>query len=140
MVKSLNLLIISILFSACNLVKTEEIFFGQDHCTQCRMTIVDSRFGGEAITDKGKVFKFDSIECMHEYQKRNSDQKLNMFVLHHEHKGEFIEAQKAIFYINPDLRSPMGKGILASREQSSFNGKKVIQWQELLSELEHSSQ
>ena len=42
----------------------EPITFGDDQCTFCKMSIVDKRYGAEVLTTKGKVFKYDALECM----------------------------------------------------------------------------
>ncbi|MGB5288980.1 MAG: hypothetical protein WBN42_10875, partial [Ignavibacteriaceae bacterium] len=42
--------------------KPEPINYGKDECEFCRMQISDNRYGAELVTDKGKVYKFDSIE------------------------------------------------------------------------------
>ena len=51
---------------SCN-PESKPIIYGQDKCDFCRMSIVDQRFAGEIVTQKGKVFKFDAVECMLNY-------------------------------------------------------------------------
>jgi hypothetical protein len=48
----------------------QPINFGKDSCAECNMTIVDKRFGAEFVTGKGKVFKFDDVNCMVEFIER----------------------------------------------------------------------
>ena len=40
------------------------IDYNHDECAYCKMKIADARFGAELVTSKGKVFKFDSAECL----------------------------------------------------------------------------
>ena len=40
------------------------IAYDADGCAYCRMQISDPRFGAELVTTKGKVYAFDSIECL----------------------------------------------------------------------------
>ena len=49
--------------------KQEEINYGVDACAYCKMNIVDPKFGAELITKKGRVYKFDAIECMVNYDR-----------------------------------------------------------------------
>ena len=42
----------------------QPIHYGQDDCSYCKMTIVDQRYGAEALTKTGKVYKYDAVECM----------------------------------------------------------------------------
>ena len=57
-----------LLFSSCK-TEPKPIDFGSDACEFCQMIIIDNHYGGELITEKGKVFKFDSGECMARYIK-----------------------------------------------------------------------
>ncbi len=38
--------------------------WGEDACHFCKMTLVQKGFAAQRINDKGKVFKFDAIECL----------------------------------------------------------------------------
>ncbi len=57
---------LTLLISSCG-SKPEPINYGHDECEFCRMQISDNRYGAELVTDKGKVYKFDSIECLIEF-------------------------------------------------------------------------
>jgi copper chaperone NosL len=54
------------LFVACE-PKQEPINYGVDECELCRMRIMEDKYGAELVTEKGKVYKFDSIECLIKY-------------------------------------------------------------------------
>jgi copper chaperone NosL len=56
----------ALFFSSCK-SGPEPIRIGRDACASCRMTIEDTRFGAELITDKGVVLKFDDIQCLQDY-------------------------------------------------------------------------
>lgn len=51
------------LLSACT-PKAQSITYGADMCHFCKMNIVDVQHASEIVTKKGKVFKYDAIECM----------------------------------------------------------------------------
>src|SRR5688572_4321047 len=38
--------------------------YGKDACHSCKMTVVDKKFGAEIVTTKGKVYKFDDVNCL----------------------------------------------------------------------------
>ena len=61
----LALLFVLSLFS-CN-SEPEPINYGKDECEHCRMMISDNKYGAEILNAKGKVYKFDSIECQIEF-------------------------------------------------------------------------
>src|SRR5690606_41654244 len=48
---------------ACS-VGPEPLRYGEDACHSCRMTLMDKKFGAEVVSVKGKVFKFDDMNCM----------------------------------------------------------------------------
>jgi copper chaperone NosL len=99
------------------------------------MTITDKRFGGELVTQKGKVYKFDSLECLNKYMNLHSDD-YKIYVVDSMHDGNLIEAEKANFEIRSELRSPMGIGILASPQSEKDIKGNFIQWKELQLKLE----
>src|SRR5947207_1685599 len=61
--KLLSALVVLLLFSGCSTQPTP-INYGSDECALCKMGIIDQKFGAEIVTKKGKIFKFDSGECM----------------------------------------------------------------------------
>lgn len=101
-----------------NACKTEPqpIGFGSDGCEFCKMTIMDNKFGAELITAKGKVYKFDSAECMIRYIKTNKMDAAKMqalLVVDHVSSGKLIDATGANYYHSENHPSPMGAGLSA---------------------------
>jgi copper chaperone NosL len=74
--------IIALLFISCSKVP-EKINYGEDHCMNCEMTIMDKRYGAEIVTVKGKVYKFDSVECLVEFLKQGkvSTENVNLVLV-----------------------------------------------------------
>jgi len=101
--------ILLFLFSSCS-NKPQLFNYGKDVCDNCKMTIVDPKFGGEVITKKGKVYKFDDVKCMINFLKtgevkgKNISQKL---VINFQKQNDFIDAGKAFFLLSAELKSPM---------------------------------
>lgn len=130
------IIFIGLFFIACTSQKSEPIFFGKDSCHQCKMQITDSRFGGELVSAKGKVYKFDSLDCMKKFKEQHPD-NYKEYVVDALNKGNLIEAEKAFFILNNEVRSPMGgAGIFASEDEKKLShlapqGSKateVFQW------------
>ena len=63
---TLNLLFLSLSLISCS-VEPKPVPYGEANCTHCNMTISDNRYGAELVTDKGKVFYFDAVECLAAY-------------------------------------------------------------------------
>lgn len=129
---------ITIIISACQ-SGPEPIAYGEDNCDNCMMTISDPKYGAELISDKGKVFKFDSIECLADYSTK-VDAKIikSMWVTDFSSKGSFLSANDALFLRSDNLRSPMGLNLSAHKNQEKVNsvksefGGEMISWNELV--------
>lgn len=96
----------------------QPIAIGSDACETCRMTISDARFGAELVTTKGKVRKFDSVECLAAYYLTAEAQGAvrSVWVTDFRHPGTFVPAEEAKFVRakgSAEISSPMGAGLFA---------------------------
>lgn len=101
---------------------TELIRFGKDACDHCKMTIVDKKYGGEIVTAKGKVFRFDDVRCLVEYRKSGVIKKENqgvVYFLDYSGDGNFIPSDKAFLMKSEELHTPMGGNIAAYKDEAS---------------------
>ena len=112
---------------------------GQDGCEFCRMSIVDSRFGGEAVTKTGKVLTFDSIECLASFARTvPAGTMRGYFVMDLQHPGTFVSADSAGFLKGVLVHTPMGRSIVslasrrAAQDESAVLGGRVMTWAELV--------
>src|SRR5690606_6893247 len=107
-----------------------------DACTHCKMTISDNRFGSELVTSKGKVYKFDAIECLVEYKNGTTENYAFQLVTDFNEPGIFIDAAKAWYLKSDAIPSPMGMGLSAYSDENSAislatqNGGEVYSWDE----------
>ena len=122
------LLIFTIALTSCS-AQQQPIVMGKDNCFFCKMTVSDARFGGEILTQKGKVFKFDDPHCLLSYLHsdaiKTADIKTVYVVDFNTHK--LIPAGSAFFYKNEALRSPMS-GNIAAFETAGDMQRTVAQW------------
>lgn len=98
-----------ILLSACK-GGVEPIDYGKEACSHCKMTIVDHRFSGEMITEKGKVYKFDDVICMKQFADYYADLARGATYFISEYasdNGEFINAITAVYLKSDFFKSPM---------------------------------
>jgi copper chaperone NosL len=106
-----------LIFSSCA-IEQEEINYGKDGCHFCKMTIVDNQHAAQLVTAKGKVSKYDAIECLiNDLKKRNSVDIGLLLVNDYSNPGELISAETATFLISEGIPSPMGAFL------SGFNNK-----------------
>lgn len=130
---------LSTIIAACS-TQPVPINFGQEDCSYCRMLIADERYGGELVTTRGKVYKFDSIECMTAYilkEKKGSDDIKNLWTINFSNPGYFIDVSQSWFLVSDVLKSPMGLNLSAYdnpntiQKTGNLNKGKIIRWQEV---------
>ncbi len=124
--------------SACG-PKAEPINYGEDMCDFCQMTIMDRQHAAEAVTEKGRVYKFDAIECMVDYVNQHESQTPFgiLLVADYAHPGTMTDAVSATYLISPNLPSPMGAFLSAfadkadaQKVQEEKTGE-LLHWEEL---------
>ncbi len=99
----------------------QPIEYGKDSCDNCKMLITDSRYGSQLVTDKGKVFKFDAVECLGEYIiDNNMTDNVSLYVTDFFYPETFIDARDAFYLHNDDFRSPMGLNVLATNDKDTL--------------------
>jgi len=131
-----------ILLTACS-IEPKKINYGEDHCHYCDMTIVDKTHVSEYVTNKGKSFKFDAIECMiHEINQKNNLNNLAFVLVANFNKpGELIDARNATYLVSKEIKSPMGANLSAfnSKEQGLAAQKKyggeLYNWSQMSKKL-----
>ena len=118
--------------------KPEKIAFGKDSCAECKMTIVDPRFGGEIVTKKGRVYKFDDVHCVALFMERRGVEMSNIsqtLFVNYNNSDDLIKVRAAEFVVSSSLKSPMGGNAAAFKTQAEakkkaaeIEGSKVTDW------------
>jgi copper chaperone NosL len=91
-----------------------EINYNEDECAFCKMKISDRRFGAELVTTKGKVYKYDSAECLLRTLAEDERNKYRyILVTDFLQPAELIDATEATFLVSPGRPSPMGGNLSA---------------------------
>ncbi len=131
-----SLILAIVVLSSCN-IEPKEIDYGKDQCRFCKMTVVDKQHAAEVVTKKGKVFKYDAIECMMRDYKGAHD-KVGLFVINdYNAPTTLIDAKTATYLISENLPSPMGEFLtgFSSREDAEKvqkdKGGDLYTWDEL---------
>jgi len=126
---SVNLTQAAMLLSVCLILTScrqepQPIIPGKDNCSFCKMTVTDIRFGGEIITDKGKMYKFDDMHCLLAFlqmQPSSENEKNEVYVVNFTGTHQLIKASSALLLSSEALRSPMNGNIAAFDDTESFN-------------------
>lgn len=136
-------LLLSLAMSACS-PHPEPLIFTSDVCHHCKMTLMDPKYGAELVTKKGKVFKFDSVECLGAYLHEQSEAGKtthSLWVVDANKPGELIQASGASYLKSPQLASPMGAGLTALADPAAaeslrrrYSGQ-ILSWEQTLAVL-----
>ena len=87
------------------------------------MTISDPRFGGEILTNKGKIYKFDDMHCLLSYLKSgeiSSKDIKNVYLVNFVADHNFIRSQEALLLKSDELKSPMNGNVAAFANADSL--------------------
>lgn len=139
--RRLSILVLALCAAACGAREPEPITLNEDQCDYCRMTISDSRFGGEAVLATGRVRKFDSVECLADWVRATpADGRRALYVIDLQHPGTFVPAGTAGFLKGALIKSPMGQAVVSfadtarAEQQRSMLGGRVLTWAQLLAD------
>ncbi len=112
----------------------------KEECAHCKMKIVDLKFNTQLQTEKGKIFHFDSIECLVEWIHQNPDVKIRDAWVKDYLTGEWINYKKAVYFNSKEIPSPMGAYLSAFKDKKTHEGLKkngkILEYSELWNYLQ----
>mgnify|MGYP002777227360 CR=1 FL=1 len=129
----LSLVLIFLAVIGCT-VRPEPLVFGQDACYTCKMTLMDNKFGAELVTRKGKVYKFDDLNCMLNFYHSEYETTADFAfvqVIDFANPEKLIDAQHAWYLKSDNIRTPMASGVAAFESEESFTPYKT-EWKAIL--------
>jgi copper chaperone NosL len=118
----LILLVPLIVFISCS-VEPQPLQFGVDACYTCKMTLMDEKFGAEIVTKKGKVYKFDDVNCMlgfYHSEYEPSQELAHVLVVNFAKPAQLIDATNSWYLKSDSIRSPMASGIAAFANEHEY--------------------
>lgn len=135
--------IVLIFLTSCT-VKPQPFQYGKDICDDCKMTIMDPKFGGEIITKKGRTFKFDDAHCLANFIKKGNIKEADIaqtLFINYNRANSFLDAATISFVVSNQLKSPMNSNAaafssktVAEQKATETNGT-IKNWPELRSSL-----
>lgn len=127
-------------FTSCN-SGPQPIKAGIDQCSFCRMTVSDTRFACEILTQKGKVYKFDDSHCMIAFVNAPGTDKNSIkqfYLADFNQNTKWLNAENALLVKSEALKSPMGGNTAAfsnaadqEKAAEHFSGERVT-WKEII--------
>lgn len=122
-----------VVWTGCS-VQPQKIEYGKDICSFCKMTIVETKFASEIVTQKGRAYKYDAVECLLNDIKTKEEHTLAyILVTDYTRPEKLIDATKATYLISKEIKSPMGAYLSAyeSKHEASSNGTRLFDWEAL---------
>ena len=120
----------------------EPIVVGVDSCAYCRMTIVEPQFAAELVSPTGRVYKFDSIECLAGYYTRASDggDPGDIYVADFLAPDRLLPLSEAAFRHTAEVHTPMAAGIIAfaNDEAAIAPAGEDLTWREVVERVRAS--
>jgi copper chaperone NosL len=130
-------ILLLVLCLSCS-IGPKSIDYGHVGCHFCSMTIVDKQHAAQLVTQKGKVFNFDAIECMLNQLKEEDLSEIALFLVNdYEQPGKLVDATTATYLISENVPSPMGEYLSAiANEQTAIKikdeeGGELYTWAEI---------
>ena len=139
----ITIILLTIITFSCT-VEPESLQYGHDACYTCKMTLMDTKFGAEIVTKKGKVYKFDDINCLINFHNSGHELEEDMayrLVVDFSNPEKLIDAREAFYIKSNQVKSPMASQIASfeTKEQADLNKKKWqgiwLSWGELVTEF-----
>lgn len=131
-----TVLLLPVFFLQCS-TGPEPIQYGVDNCDFCKMTLMDKRYGAELITEKGRVYKFDDLNCLILFEDEDAlagNTVAGRYVTDYQHQGVLLPADQAAFLQSEGLKTPMASGMAAFKSLNDLDkvkteiGGNVLDW------------
>lgn len=130
-------------FVSCK-VEPEPLQFGKDGCYSCKMKLMDNKFGAEIVTVKGKIYKFDDVNCMLNFfnggEVSQEDMK-DILVVDFAEPEKLIDARNAFYIKSTEIKSPMASNVAAFGSNESLKAMNkewkgiILSWGELVTQF-----
>ena len=139
-----SMLILLAFFLASCSAAPRDINYGMDQCSFCKMTIVDNQHAAQLVTEKGRNYNYDAIECMINDLESWDKPDIEFFlVTDYANPGKLFNAEKASYLISNNIPSPMGAFLSAFEDQNEIEktkenaGGEVFTWVEVKEKLKN---
>ncbi len=128
------------LLTSCT-ASPQPIKLGVDNCQNCKMTISDAKFGAEIISTKGKIFKFDEINCLVSYLKEGNiklKEIKDFYLIDFCSNHQLINESNSFLLKSETFKSPMGGNVASflNNDSLQFYKKKLngelVNWEQLI--------
>lgn len=126
------------IFFGCS-PEPKPIQFNVDKCDHCMMQISDIQYGAELVTNKGKIYKFDAVECLAAYLnagETGSEDVHSLWLINYQYPKTFVAVDSAVILLSKSLKSPMSLNLTAFSSMNAVekyikrSDDKILNWAE----------
>ena len=131
------------ILTSCS-TEPQPLKFGKDACYSCKMILMDNKFGAELVTKKGKVYKFDDMNCLLKFYNSNEvadTDYAHKLVIDFTKPGTLIDASNSHYLKAEEIKSPMASKIAAFEDYALMKENKekwngiYLSWGEVVTEF-----
>lgn len=141
-----GVLVVLVMLTACE-PGPRQVQTGSDSCSYCSMIISEPGFASQVVTQQGRSYVYDSIECLAAdrlTQGGDGDEVHSVWVTDFSGSAEWVQVEDAHFLKSDSLNSPMSLSLSAwsSRERAERGrqqfGGRLMQWRDVLEYVQSS--
>jgi len=78
---------------------------------------MDNRFGFALVTEKGRTYKFDDMNCLKGFIREESPVIAQVYTAIFDKPGMLVKVESVFYIQSNELKSPMGSGVAAFSSQ-----------------------
>lgn len=112
----------SMLLNSCS-SGPKPVIAGRDNCYLCKMTITDTRYAAELVTEKGKVYIFDDVFCLQSFMKtgmQGENKVKDIYLADFSGEHSLVKAGESFLLQGGDIRGPMNGNVIAFKNKDSM--------------------
>ncbi|PWV89436.1 copper chaperone NosL [Paenibacillus cellulosilyticus] len=115
------LLFLMVMLAGCGGKEYKAVAINEDtaKCAVCNMQVKDDAYATQLVTENGKVYLFDDIGCMHEWEATNPNEEIGASFVRDYNDNEWIKYEDAYYAYDASYRSPMAYGIYSFKDKES---------------------
>lgn len=116
--------LVTLFLIGCGDHEPRPLVAGVDGCADCLMALDETGHGSELVTTTGKIYTFDSVECLTNYllTYEGSEVVHSLWATDFANPDDLVRAEDAYYLVSEALTSPMGLGITAFSRAGDRDG------------------
>lgn len=125
-----------LILSGCISQDPVEIHLHSEECAHCKMVISDRQFASQVVSEKGKAYLFDAVECMIAFTIQNPEitESAAIYLPDYKNPGSWISYENSVIYRSAEVKSPMGLSlyVISKNDEGAelYDDARKLTWDE----------